>query len=305
MQRVNAADKTTMSLDLGDVCRPLMIFGGPYGNLEAVTALFAEADRRGVPGDHMICTGDLAAYCADAQATVDLVRARGVAVVAGNVEDSLGADSTDCGCGFNEGSACDVLAASWYAYAARTIDADSKRWMRDLPRTVTFTMSGARIAVVHGGVDQTNKFIFPATSDDDLRGELLKSGADGVIAGHSGIPFSRIVDGQLWHNAGAVGMPANDGTRRVWFSIVTPGPEFILIESRALDYDWRVAAAKVRTAGLPIAYADAVETGLWPSDDVAPPADRARRGRAIAESALRWSAPVAPRATENERIAAP
>lgn len=309
MQRVNALCKAATAHDLGDVRDPLIIFGGPYGNFEAMTALFAEADRRGVPGDRMICTGDLAAYCADAQATIDLIRARGAAVVAGNVEDSLGADSSDCGCGFNEGSACDVLAASWYAYASRTIDGDTKRWMRDLPRSVTFTMSGARIAVVHGGVDQTNKFIFPATPVDDVRGELMRSGADGVIAGHSGIPFSRGVDGRLWHNAGAVGMPANDGTPRVWYSVltpgVTPGPNSILIESRALTYNWRAAASKTRTAGLPIAYANALETGLWPSDDIAPPPDRARRGQAIAESTLNWSTLAAPRATTSERIAAP
>lgn len=291
---MNAARETMTNVDLREQNQPLLIFGGPYGNLEAVEALFGEADRLGVSGDRMICTGDLVAYCADAQATVDLVRARGVHVVAGNVEESLGVEATDCGCGFDEGSACDVLAASWYAYAARTLDGETKRWMRALPHAVTFAMSGARLAVVHGGVSQTNRFVFPATPDDDLRGELRKSGADGVIAGHSGIPFTRLVDGQLWHNAGALGIPANDGTRRVWYSIVTPGPKDIAIESRALDYDWRRAAAKIRTAGLPIAYADAVETGFWPGDDVAPPADRARRGHPIAESTLRWSLPVAP-----------
>jgi predicted phosphodiesterase len=294
-----------VTLDLGVINHPLIVFGGPYGNLEAVTALIAEADRRGVPGDHMICTGDLAAYCADAQATADLLRERGVVVVAGNVEESLSAGVGNCGCGFNEGSACDVLASSWYAHADRTIDYDTKHWMGSLPNIATFTMSGARIAVVHGGVAQTNKFIFPATPDEILRHELRVSGADGVIAGHSGIPFTRLIDGQIWHNAGAIGMPANDGTPHVWYSVVTPDADSISFEIRALDYDWRGAVAKMRAAGLPLAYADALETGMWPSDDIAPPDDRAQRGRPLAESVLQWSIEGLTREPMNQRIAAP
>lgn len=75
-----------LTLDLGAIIRPLTFFGGHYGNLETVIALIAEADRWSVPGDHMICTGDIAAYCADAQTTTDLLRTHGLVMVAGNVE---------------------------------------------------------------------------------------------------------------------------------------------------------------------------------------------------------------------------
>ena len=45
MQRVNAARETMTNVDLREQNQPLLIFGGPYGNLEAVEALFGEADR--------------------------------------------------------------------------------------------------------------------------------------------------------------------------------------------------------------------------------------------------------------------
>jgi len=169
-----------LTLDLGTITRPLIFFGGPCGNLEAVITLIAEADRRGVPGDHMICTGDIAAYCFDAQTTTDLLRTHGLVIVARSVEESLSAGFGNCGCEFNEGSACDVLASSWYAHADPTIDKVTKRWMGSLPHTATFTMFGAHLAV-YGGVTQTNKFIFPTTADEDLRRELQLSGTDGVI----------------------------------------------------------------------------------------------------------------------------
>ena len=97
--------------DLGRFDAPVLVFGGPYGNLQATKALLAEAGRRGIAPARMLCTGDLVAYCADARETVALVREAGIAVVMGNVEESLGRDAADCGCGFTAGGARDVLSA--------------------------------------------------------------------------------------------------------------------------------------------------------------------------------------------------
>ena len=55
---------------------PLMVFGGPYSNLEATRAVLDEATRLSISADRIICTGDVVAYGADAAATVDLVRDR-------------------------------------------------------------------------------------------------------------------------------------------------------------------------------------------------------------------------------------
>ena len=106
-----------MIQDLGDIDRPLLLFGGPYGNLEATRALLAEGERLGFPPKRTICTGDVVAYCADGAATTALVRASGIHVVMGNCEESLGAAAETCGCGFDAGSQCDALAARWYRHA--------------------------------------------------------------------------------------------------------------------------------------------------------------------------------------------
>src|SRR5260370_21070411 len=103
---------------------PAIVFGGPYGNLEAMRALLEQAARLGVPGERMVCTGDVVAYCADPAATVDLVRRSGARVVMGNCEESLAARNSDCGCGFVPGSACDKLAAACFAHPDRPLDDD-------------------------------------------------------------------------------------------------------------------------------------------------------------------------------------
>ncbi len=276
---------------LGSLDAPLLIFGGPYGNRQALEALLAAAESLGIPASHMLCTGDLAAYAAEPQAVADRIRETGIAVVMGNVEESLGADAGDCGCGFTSGSECDVMAAHWYRYAAEAVGPETKRWMRDLPRRIDLSLNGVPIAAIHGGVGQINRFIFPATPTAEKSAELDTAGTDMVIGGHSGLPFSERIGPRLWHNAGVIGLPANDGTPRVWYSVLIPSADGISVELRALSYDHEGAAAAIRAADLPHAYADALETGYWPNDDIMPDADRRRRGVALTERTLHWPRP--------------
>lgn len=261
-----------------------LLFGGPYSNLHVTRALLAEAARLGVPPARIVCTGDIAAYCAYPAATLDLIMQSGVAVVRGNCEDSLAAGAHDCGCGFAEGTACDLLSRGWFAHANRQVTPAQRQWMGALPERITLAVGGRRLAVVHGGAADVSRFLFPSAPDAVLAGEIAATGCDGVVAGHCGMPFTRVVDGHLWHNPGAIGMPADDGTPRAWFSLLEPGR----VRHRALHYDWQAAADAMRAAGLAAGYADALGTGLWPSDDVLPPAERARRGRAIMEAEHTW-----------------
>jgi pyruvate-formate lyase-activating enzyme len=165
--------------------------------------------------------------------------------------------------------------------------------MTQLPRRIDLVMAGARLAVVHGGIERINRFIFASTAATIKANEVERSQADGVIAGHCGLPFTQVVAGRLWHNAGAVGMPANDGTARAWFSLLTPQPDGLAIEHRALTYDHVAAAGKMRRAGLPEDYAAALETGLWPSCDVLPFKEIRERGVPLDPGAVLWRPPIA------------
>ena len=82
------------------VTGPLLVFGGPYSNLEATEAILEEARRRAIPPRNILCTGDLAAYCADPQGVIDLLGSSGIQIIMGHCEESLAAQAADCGCGF-------------------------------------------------------------------------------------------------------------------------------------------------------------------------------------------------------------
>ena len=267
---------------------PVLIFGGPYSNLQATRALLAEAEDLSIPPEATICTGDLAAYCGDPVATIDLMRAAGIHVVMGNCDEQLGLGGGDCGCGFTPGSACERLSVAWFAYAASQVDADARQWLAQLPRRIDLHVGGQRLAVIHGGVDVINRFVFASTPGLIKRQDIELAGCDGIVAGHCGLPFTQIIDGRLWHNPGVVGLPANDGTPRVWYSLLTPAEGGVRIEHRALDYDHPAAARAMQRAGLPSEYRDALATGLWPSCDVLPYPEIRDRGVPLQAGSSLW-----------------
>jgi uncharacterized radical SAM superfamily Fe-S cluster-containing enzyme len=267
---------------------PLMVIGGPYSNLEATQALLNQAACLGIPPDCIICTGDVVAYGADPAATVELFRDVGCHVVMGNCEESLAMGGADCGCGFAAGSACERLSAAWFSHAVAELGNDALVWMAGLPRRLDIEIGGYRLAVIHGGVERINQFIFASTAATFKAENLAKAECNGVIAGHCGLPFTQVIGRRLWHNAGVIGMPANDGTPRVWYSIMTAARGGISIEHRALVYDHLIAAAKMRRAGLPEEYAAALQTGLWPSCDVLPWREIRERGVPLEEGEAFW-----------------
>jgi predicted phosphodiesterase len=273
---------------------PLLVFGGPYSNLRATLALREEARRRGIPPERTICTGDIVAYCAEPEETVRLIADWGIRAIQGNCEQQLAAGAADCACNFEEGSACDLLAKGWYPFAAGRVSEASRRWMAALPATMRLRMGGLSFRVVHGGVDEVSRWVF-ASDGERLEEECAASGerVDVVIAGHCGLPFIGRAATRTWLNAGVIGMPANDGTTDVWFAIVTPRPEGgVRLSTHRLAYPHAEAAAAMRRLGYANGYARTLVTGLWPSLDILPAAERMATGRAIEPTSLDIPAPT-------------
>lgn len=257
---------------------PVLIFGGPYSNLQATEAMLAEAARRGIPPSHVICTGDLVAYCGNPRQTIAAIRASGIHVVMGNCDEQLALGANDCACGYPAGSACDLLSAQWYGYASDQLDDGDRAWLAALPKRIDIVIGDRRLAVIHGSVSTINAYVFASTAKDIVRAELELAGTDGVIGGHSGLPFTRLLDGRIWHNPGVIGMPANDGKPHVWYSVLTTVRAGLHIQHCPLDYDHEAAARSMAAADLPDAYRIALGTGVWPSNDVLPFAERAIQG---------------------------
>ncbi|GAA6207337.1 hypothetical protein NBRC116601_06300 [Cognatishimia sp. WU-CL00825] len=260
-----------MVQDLGCISDDVLLFGGPYSNLQATEALIKDAQRLNILPSHMICTGDLVAYCADPCETVAQIKDIGCAVVAGNCEQQLAQNALDCGCGFDEGSTCDLLSAGWFSHANSRVTYKDRNWMAALPDIVVFQHFGKKIAVIHGGVSDVSRFIWSVSPADVFREELALlrhhvGPVDMVVAGHSGIPFQRKVDGVMWVNAGVIGMPANNGKSATHYVTLHAGE----IGFHDLTYDALAAKSAMEQTGLVQGYHRALIDGYWPSESVLP-----------------------------------
>jgi len=191
---------TMRQVDLGDIQGPILIFGGAYFNLEATQALIDAANANRILAEQCIFTGDRIAYCGNPSETQNLLRDFGCPMIKGNCEIELAAGSDTCGCGFEAGSTCDLLSRGWYAFANQQVSANQRQFMGALPDHLIFTHYGKRYIVLHGGYSHVSQFLFPTTPDPDfihVINEIERDfGAyDGVIAGHSGIPFHKCIAG--------------------------------------------------------------------------------------------------------------
>ena len=264
--------------DLQEMALPVLVFGGPYGNYQAVSRLKETADALGIPGSRTICTGDTVAYCAQPNETVAAIREWGTHVISGNVEIQLAAEKDDCGCNFQKGSVCDALSQHWYAYVRSRLRKEHIHWMGALPRSLEFTSKGRRFAVVHGTRSETARYVFRSTEWDVKHREIELAGADVVIGGHCGLPFIHAENGKVWANAGAIGMPANDGTPRVWALLVSAAGGELRLRTFPVDYDFQEASGRMTGEGLPKSYAETLISGLWPGCEILPPEETGRRG---------------------------
>lgn len=258
--------------DLGPLEGDLLLFGGAYSNLQALNALTAVSKSRNIPAKRCIFTGDAVAYGADALACAEGLAEFGCPAIRGNCELQLLEGASDCGCGFEEGTACDVASKTWFEHASRQIGDRAEALFGGWADWLTLTHEGKKYAVIHGGALDVARFIWPSDQDAVFESEIATIEAeigpvDGVICGHSGVPFERVIGGKRWINAGVIGMPPHDGRPASRYAIL--GQDGVRFYS--LDYDFEGAALAMEKAGLNQGYEAGVRTGFWPSEDVLPP----------------------------------
>ncbi|RRJ85365.1 metallophosphoesterase family protein [Aestuariirhabdus litorea] len=269
---------------------PLLVFGGPYSNLEATRTLQARAEALGVPPENCLCTGDLIAYCARPAETLDAIQAWGCTSIMGNCEESLVQQAADCGCGFEAGSACDALSQGWFRFARARINEQQRAWMATLPQQLQFRWHQFTVTLVHGAPSRINRFLFASSETAEKQKELESSGAQLLLAGHCGLPFGQTIAGpegsRYWLNSGAIGMPANDGTPDGWYLLLEPEGDSVRASWHRLPYNAPSEQQAMRAAGLDNGYASALTSGLWPSMDVLPEPERLQQGTPLQPQAL-------------------
>ncbi|HEY2748968.1 MAG TPA: metallophosphoesterase, partial [Polyangia bacterium] len=136
---------------------------------------------------------------------------------------------------------------------------------------------GARVLAAHGSPRKVNEFLWESTSPDAFLARMMDSHAcDVLLVTHTGIPWQRrLADGRLVVNVGAIGRPANDGRREVWYAVVTEREGGVDVELVPLAYDWQALAAAMRAERLPAEFIETIEIGWWTTClEILPPKER-------------------------------
>jgi predicted phosphodiesterase len=115
------------------------VLGDIHGNLEALRAVLAALEARGVR--ELLCVGDVVGYNADADACTALLRRRGARVILGN-HDLIATRRL----GFER---CANNARYALARTRRTLARETAAWLATLPERL---LVDSEIALVHGGV---------------------------------------------------------------------------------------------------------------------------------------------------------
>ena len=265
----------------------LLIFGGTYGNYTATKALFDEAKKLHIPPSRMICTGDSIAYIGQPLKTAQFLKAQNppIVMIQGNCEESLVEGLDDCGCGFEENMLCSTLSNEWFAFCKSELDKSTIAWFDSLPKQFSFTFADKKCLVVHGSPHSINEFVFESETTK-IQTLLSQSDYDYIIGGHSGLPFTTTHENKVWHNSGALGLPANDGENTVHYSLLVCEGDTVTFHHQTLQYDYKIEQEIMSAKGLSEHYQNTLVTGLWPSTDILPEAEKKRTGKALLEKQI-------------------
>lgn len=154
-------------------------------------------------------------------------------------------------------------------------------WMQTLPERMVIDFGGKKWGIVHGSASEIARFVYKSTPWAEKLAEFERMNVDHIIGGHCGIPFIDSKDGKSWINSGALGMPANDGTPRVWYTTIDKKESGFDVQFHALEYDYMAQQEKMNALKLPKVYADTLSTGIWDSTEVLRPEEVALTGQRI------------------------
>jgi putative phosphoesterase len=234
--------------------RTLALIGDVHANLQALEAVLADIDRRGIR--RIFNVGDLVGFGASPQEVVDLLRKRGVESLLGNIDERV----LIVGPSKQSRDPQKRLKQHTLHWTHRQLRPESRRYLRSLPRQIRVDVGGRRVLLVHGSPESIDEYLDENAEDSRLKEFSRTWKADAIVAGHSHRPMVKKVGGTLFVNTGSVGRPAAGGSRSC-YAILTARGRSLEVRHVFPPYDMDAAVVAIRAEGLPETYARMIVTG--------------------------------------------
>lgn len=257
--------------------RRIALLGGVYSNHLALEATLADARARSV--EAVYCLGDLGGFGPVPDRVFPLLRGGGVVCIQGNYDAAIAAGADDCGCGYTD-PRDNYFARIAYDYTLRRTATEHRRWLGTLPPTLRVTLGGWRLLLCHGSPRQINEFLWETATPVGLLERFCDgAGIDALCFTHTGLKWHRTLpSGRHAVNVGVIGRPENDGSPRVWYTLLSATPD-LSVEFVPVRYDHEALAREIERERLPAEFAETIRTGWWTTCLEALPAKERARGR--------------------------
>ena len=249
----------------------IAFFSDVHGNLPALHAVLADLDQR--RPDFIFCLGDLVGYAPWPNEVVAEIRRRGIPTLAGNYDQGIGLNSSDCGCAYQTDHD-KALGAQSIAYTNAVVGDDERRYLRLLPKQMRLDFEAEpcdlRLLMVHGSPRRINQYLFEDFPEVSFLRLFESAGADVLLFGHTHKPYHRSLpyaaetgETRYRHalNIGSVGKPKDGDPRAAYLLLhldentTLADPASLRSEFVRVAYDVEAAAQAVEKSTLPNEYA--------------------------------------------------
>ena len=182
---------------------PLALVSDMHGNDLAFAAVVAELERLGIADG--VCLGDAVQGGDEPREVLDRLAALGWPVILGNADDFLLELPTDSP---EEITEAQLTKRAW---TLEQLDASHLEQIRSFAPTLDLELDGGvTLRAFHGSPTSYEDVLLPETPDAQAERLWGGSGVDILAGGHTHRQWTRIVDGALYVNPGAVGK-SDDG----------------------------------------------------------------------------------------------
>jgi putative phosphoesterase len=252
----------------------IALFSDIHANLPALEACLENIDEQSP--DAVYCLGDLVGYNIWPNEVINIIRKRGIPVIAGNYDYGIGLNSDDCGCAYKTDDEKEMGKVS-ISFTNSIVKEDERNYLKTLPSHISveyrINNNKLNLLLVHGSPRRINEYLFEDRDEKSMLRIMQDADADIMCFGHTHKPYHRVLSqapGKFIHavNIGSVGKP-KDGDARGCYAILTidensslEDKESVKVEFIRFKYDVEKAAKAVEESLLPDGYADMLRKGF-------------------------------------------
>lgn len=251
----------------------IALFSDIHANIDALVPVLNDIEKR--KPDAVYCLGDLVGYAPYPNEVTELIRSKGIPVIAGNYDQGVGLNSDNCGCAYKT-EIDEARGVESIMFTNSIISDENRAYLRSLPAhlRLEFGVNATpwNLLMVHGSPRKINEYLFEDRADKSMLRMMAKADTHVMAFGHTHKPYHKKMEdenGDIRHaiNIGSVGKP-KDGDPRACYAMLKWDADVdlksktgISVEFIRVEYDVEKAAKAVEESPLPDAFADMLRNG--------------------------------------------